>query len=246
MTVSTKITYKDMPTTGLTGLGGDGGGSGWAGDNDIDDLIEEFSNEYEYPYKSMDYFDYFGPDEDSLSDQDDSNNEPDQDNSDNEPSDEDSSSDQDDPDNEQSGGEYDHDSSSDDNNSSSDDNDSSSDYDDFSGEFYDDINYYVHSNKYSNCKKPVTRSDTRNKLLKTSDISNKNYEKQPLRRSPRLNKNLKISLNDNNINDNNFNKKNIIINIKKVVFKNFNSKKNNTKLSDEFNDLSSQLKMLNI
>jgi len=40
MTVSTKITYKDMPTTGLTGLGGDGGGSGWSGDNDIDILIE--------------------------------------------------------------------------------------------------------------------------------------------------------------------------------------------------------------
>jgi hypothetical protein len=40
MTVSTKITYKDMPTTGLTGLGGDGGGSGWSGDSDIDILIE--------------------------------------------------------------------------------------------------------------------------------------------------------------------------------------------------------------
>jgi hypothetical protein len=40
MTVSTKFTYKDMPTTGLTGLGGDGGGSGWSGDSDIDLLIE--------------------------------------------------------------------------------------------------------------------------------------------------------------------------------------------------------------
>lgn len=40
MTVKTKFTYKDMPTTGLTGLGGDGGGSGWSGDNDIDLLIE--------------------------------------------------------------------------------------------------------------------------------------------------------------------------------------------------------------
>jgi hypothetical protein len=40
MTVSTKFTYKDMPTTGLTGLGGDGCGSGWSGDSDIDLLIE--------------------------------------------------------------------------------------------------------------------------------------------------------------------------------------------------------------
>ena len=40
MTVTTKFTYKDLPTTGLTGLGGDGGGSGWSGDDDVDLLIE--------------------------------------------------------------------------------------------------------------------------------------------------------------------------------------------------------------
>lgn len=40
MTITTKFTYKDLPTTGLTGLGGEGGGSGWSGDTDIDLLIE--------------------------------------------------------------------------------------------------------------------------------------------------------------------------------------------------------------
>ena len=37
MTVTTKLIYKDMPTTGLTGLGGEGG---WTGDGDMDFLVE--------------------------------------------------------------------------------------------------------------------------------------------------------------------------------------------------------------
>lgn len=37
MTVTTKLIYKDMPTTGLTGLGGEGG---WTGDGDTDFLVE--------------------------------------------------------------------------------------------------------------------------------------------------------------------------------------------------------------
>jgi hypothetical protein len=40
MTITTKLTYKDLPTTGLTGIGGEGGGSSWSSDNDIDLLIE--------------------------------------------------------------------------------------------------------------------------------------------------------------------------------------------------------------
>jgi hypothetical protein len=40
MTITTKFTYKDLPTTGLTGIGGEGGGSDWSIDNDIDLLIE--------------------------------------------------------------------------------------------------------------------------------------------------------------------------------------------------------------
>lgn len=37
MTVTTKLILKDMPTTGLTGIGGEGG---WAGDSDIDFVVE--------------------------------------------------------------------------------------------------------------------------------------------------------------------------------------------------------------
>ena len=37
MTVTTKLVLKDMPTTGLTGIGGEGG---WAGDSDLDFLVE--------------------------------------------------------------------------------------------------------------------------------------------------------------------------------------------------------------
>lgn len=37
MTITTKLIYKDMPTTGLTGLGGEGG---WTGDGDTDFLVE--------------------------------------------------------------------------------------------------------------------------------------------------------------------------------------------------------------
>jgi len=206
--------------------------------DDIDDFIEEFSNEYEYPYKIMDYSDYYGSDEeyneDSSSEQDDPNNEPEQDDSDDEQSDEDSSSNQDDPNNEQSGEDYDDD-------SSSDDNDSSSDYDDFSGEFYDS------PYKYSNYQKPVTRSDTRNELLKKNNTSNNIFENQP-RRSPRLNKNLNTSSsNDNFIKKNSTQSKNIM-NIKVIVK---NLKINNTDSGDEscdklINKLSSQLKMLNI
>jgi hypothetical protein len=37
MAITTKLVLKDMPTTGLTGIGGEGG---WAGDSDIDFVVE--------------------------------------------------------------------------------------------------------------------------------------------------------------------------------------------------------------
>jgi hypothetical protein len=185
----------------------------------ITNLMLEFNNKYNNKYNIVSIFDENYDDE----------------------------NDQDDPNNEQSGEDYDNDSSSDYDDSSSDDNDSSSDYDDFSGEFYDDINYYVSSYKYSNDQKPVTKSDTRNELLKKNNTSNNIYENQ-LRRSPRLNKNLNtVSSNDNFIKENSTQSKNII-NIKVIVK---NSNINNADLGDKscdklINKLSSQLKMLNI
>jgi len=215
-------------------------------DNDIiTNLMLEFNNKYNNKYNIVSIFDedYDDENDSDYDESSDPNNEESIGDDENDHDiDEDESSN-----NEQSGEDYDNDSSSDYDDSSSDDNDSSSDYDDFSGEFYDDINYYVSSYKYSNDQKPVTRSDTRNELLKKNNTSNNIYENQ-LRRSPRLNKNLNtVSSNDNFIKKNSTQSKNII-NIKVIVK---NSNINNADLGDKscdklINKLSSQLKMLNI